>query len=291
MRLQDRPGARSRLIRRSSPIRAYLGSGNGSGKSMLMVYDAIPSLDIGRKVLSTVRLLDYRNPRPCDDPMCDFPGHPDHQAAHPNYVPFVNYQQLLDAKNTDILMDEVTGVVNSREYSKLPAAIANKLVQLRRDNCTLSWTATNWSRCDVIVRELTQTATLVLPVLKKRMPVEPGQPPQLWRSGTLFFARTYDAALLDDFDARGADMNAMKPKAPQLFYRPGGLATIAYDTFDPVLALGDSNDLGTCITCGGKRQQQKCSCADHRALNVNRVAAPPRAVTPGADGTPRVFIG
>ena len=286
-RPQDRPGARSRLIRRSAPIRAYLGSGNGSGKSLMMVYDIIPSLDMGRKVLSSVRLLDYRNPRPCDDPMCDFPGHPDHMAAHPNYIPWVSYQQLIDAKDTDILADEITGLASSREYSKMPAAVANKLVQLRRDNCTFSWTATNWSRCDVILRELTQTATLVLPVLKKKVPTQPGQPPQLWRSGQLFFARTYDAALLDDFDARGADLNAMQPKAPQLMYRPGGLATTAYDTFDPVLALGDSNDLGTCITCGGKRMQQKCSCADHSALNVARVAARPRAATPDAEGAER----
>lgn len=262
--LQDRDKASARLYRRSSPIRAYLGSGNGSGKSMMMIYDVMPSLDFGREVLSTVRLLDYNNPRPCDDKYCTFPGHPDHQAAHPLYVPLISYEQLLYAKNTDILLDEVTGVINSREYNKLPAAIANKLVQLRRDNCTLSWTATNWSRCDVIVRELTQTATLVIPVLKKKVKTEPGQPPQLWRSGQLFYARTFDAAMLDEFDARGADLGRMKPRANQLFYRPWGKATIAYDTFDPVLSLGDATDLGTCISCGGKRLQTKCSCADHQ---------------------------
>ena len=260
---QDRTRASARMYRRGSPIRAYLGSGNGSGKSMLMVYDVLPSLDFGREVLSTVRLLDYRNPRPCEDSTCTFPGHPDHMQAHPNYVPLISYEQLLYAKNTDILLDEVTGVINSREYNKLPAAISNKLVQLRRDNCTLSWTATNWSRCDVIVRELTQTATLIVPVIKTKAKEKPGEPPKLWRNGQLFYARTFDAALLDEFDARGADLGAMKPKANQLFYRPWGFATKAYDTLDPVLALGDANDLGTCITCGGKRQQVKCSCADH----------------------------
>ena len=272
-RLQDRPNAKSRLYRRSSPIRAYLGSGNGSGKSMLMIYDILPSLEQGREVLSTVRLLDYKNPRPCEDLTCTFPGHPDHLQAHPLYVPLISYEQLLYAKNTCILLDEVTGIVNSREYNKLPAAIANKLVQLRRDNCTLSWSATNWSRCDVIVRELTQTANLVIPLIKKKVKPKENEPVQLWRSGQLFLARTYDASLLDEFDARGADLGQMKAKARQLFYRPGGYTTNAYDTYDPVLSLGDATDLGTCITCGGKRIQTKCSCADHTLKHVGKRAA------------------
>jgi hypothetical protein len=283
--LQDRINAKARMYRRSSPIRAYLGSGNGSGKSMMMVYDIIPSLEQGREVLSTVRLLDYKNPRPCDDPTCSFPGHPDHQAAHPNWVPLISYEQLLNAKDTCILLDEVTGVVNSREYNKLPAAIANKLVQLRRDNCTLSWTATNWSRCDVIVRELTQTATLVLPLLKKRVKPKENEPLQLWRSGQLFYARTFDAALLDEFDARGADLGSMKPKAHQLFYRPWGYATKAYDTMDAVLSLGDATDLGTCITCGGKRLQTKCSCADHQLKHFGKRAEGVPQALPILDGS------
>jgi hypothetical protein len=240
-------------------------------------------LEQGREVLSTVRLLDYKNPRPCDDDTCTFPGHPDHMAAHPLYVPLISYEQLLYAKNTCILLDEVTGIVNSREYNKLPAAIANKLVQLRRDNCTLSWTATNWSRCDVIVRELTQTATLVLPLIKKKVKPKENEPVQLWRSGQLFFARTYDAALLDEFDARGADLGEMKPRARQLFYRPWGLATKAYDTLDPVLSLGDATDLGTCITCGGKRSQTKCTCADHTLKHAGKRGGGVRQALPLLD--------
>ena len=101
-----------RLLRRGYPIHAYLGTGNGSGKTLLMVHDSLPSLEAGRPVLSTVRLLDYKNPRQCDDPTCTFPGHPNHQAAHPLYIPFKDYQQLLDARDCDVLMDEVTGVAS-----------------------------------------------------------------------------------------------------------------------------------------------------------------------------------
>jgi hypothetical protein len=63
-RLADRPAARGRLKRSMFPIRAYVGP-NGTGKSALMVYDALANLERGRPQLSTVRLLDYTNPREC----------------------------------------------------------------------------------------------------------------------------------------------------------------------------------------------------------------------------------
>ena len=53
--------SRARDARRGLPIHAYVGP-NGGGKSLAMVNDTIPSLDAGRPVLSTVRLIDWRAP-------------------------------------------------------------------------------------------------------------------------------------------------------------------------------------------------------------------------------------
>jgi len=276
-----------RLRRRSSPIHAYLGTGNGSGKSFLMVYDTLPSLEFGRPVLSTVRLLDYKNPRPCEDPTCTFPGHPKHQAAHPLWIPFKDYQQLLDAQDCDILMDEVTGVASSREYQSMPVQVANFLVQLRRRNCTLRWSSTNWARADVIIREVTQAATLVTPHMPLKRPTVPGEPPSLWSDKRLFIARTYDAALLDDFDARGADASPQH-NIWQAVWRPGGYAERAYDTIDPVLSLGWANQAGMCMVCGGKRTVPKCACGHSHATEPGRrVRALPEASAVPSAGAER----
>jgi hypothetical protein len=257
----DRINQRSRLRRRSYPIHAYLGTGNGSGKSLMMIHDTLPSLEVGRPVLSTVRLLDYKNPRPCEDPTCTFTGHPNHLQAHPLWIPFKDYQQLLDAKDCDILFDEVTGIASSREYQSMPMQVANFLVQLRRRNVALRWSSTNWARSDIIIREVTQAATLSVPYFSRTRKSKKGEPPILWKDRFIFFTRTFDASLLDDFDARGADMGLLKPHALQLYFRKGAYAMTAYDTLDPVLSLGWANEAGMCMSCGGRRSIPKCSCS------------------------------
>jgi zona occludens toxin (predicted ATPase) len=50
--------------RRSEEIHFYAGT-NGGGKSFAAVYDTIPTLQLGRPVLSTVRLLDPVNRACC----------------------------------------------------------------------------------------------------------------------------------------------------------------------------------------------------------------------------------
>jgi hypothetical protein len=285
--IADRRMARSRLKRRAYPIHAYVGP-NGTGKSWVMVYDTIPSLLARRFVLSTVRLVDFENPRPCPGGVeCDDPaGHyrlatlsvPSganeverfrvrtgavHMAAHPYYVPFRTYQQLLAAVDCDILMDEVTGVASSREIASMPVQVANFLVQLRRRNISLRWTAPAWGRSDKIIREVSQGVTLMSAFIPKRHPVGAHEAPRLWTDKRLFLARTYDPTQLEEFEAHRADHIPVECRA--LYWRPWALTDTAYDTLDAVSALGWASESGMCMVCGGRRSIAPCGCEDHKA--------------------------
>lgn len=290
-----------RRLRRAMPITGYVGP-NGSGKSACMVWDSMPSLLMGRQVLSTVRLLDWENPRPCDDPACPHPEHNDstlclhaetvetcphgskmctrcghdtgcpeglcaeeveptgvitHMAAHPLYVPFTDWQQLLDAEHCDVLMDEVTGVASSRESQSMPAPVANKLVQLRRADVVVRWSAPNWKRADVIIRECSQAVVYAQGYLAKAS----GDADRQWRNRRLFLWKTYDAADFEDFTVGKREQ--LRAQITDLHWGPSSPVFAAYDTFDSVSSIGSVTDSGRCYRCGGRRSAPRCTCPDH----------------------------
>lgn len=264
-------GTSKRSLRRGWPIHGYIGP-NGGGKSTAAVWDTLPSLDAGRHVLSTVRLLDFRNPRPCDDPTCDSPNHAQHMAAHPLWIPWHSWSQLLEVEHTDVLADEVTGVASSRESSAMPAVIANALVQLRRRDVVLRWTAPSWSRADLIIRECTQAATLCTGFLPVRVKSDDSDDDRMWRHRRLFRWLTYDAALLDELNT-GRREN-LDRWVFDLHWGPGSEAFQAFDTFDAVTTIGHVSDAGRCMTCGGRRTAPACSCSDYdRPARRGRTAA------------------
>lgn len=311
--LADRPRARARLKRRGFPISAYIGP-NGSGKSWLAVYDSMLSLAHGRPVLSTVRLLDWRNPGPCpggaycDDPdnhqvmayrwelvEQDEPGIPPvltgtlydtgrvHAKRHPYYVPWTTYQQLLAWRDGDVLADEITGFASSREIKNMPPQVANYLVQLRRRNVSLRWTTPAWGRADTIIREVSQAVTLSVGQFPKRRPPTKGEAPRLWRDNRVFMARTYDPHDFDEVEARR--MQHASPDVWAMYYRPRGLAETAYDTMDAVSALGWANEAGVCIQCGGERRRSACKCPkDHHEGGT--AGAPARKRSGAGSSTP-----
>jgi hypothetical protein len=253
-----RPAARA--VRRGYPIHAYVGP-NGSGKSLAAVWDSMPTLDAGRTVLSTVRLLDWRDARPCDDDACASPDHETHRAAHPSFLPLTEWRQLLDAEHCDVLMDEVTGVASSRESSGMPSAVANLLVQLRRRDVVLRWTAPSWSRADKIIRECSQAVTACLGYLP--VPDVDGETERQWRRRRLFRWRTFDASDFEEFTVGKREQ--MRPWTKQWFWGPGSEAFDAYDTLDQVLTIGHVLETGRCAHCGGTRRAPACSCADSPA--------------------------
>jgi hypothetical protein len=248
-----------------------------------MIYDTIPSLDHGRPVLSNVRLTDFRDPRPCPGgPACDDPaGHfrmrrsverdadgvirfsqfqtdEVHPAAHPFYVPFLDYSQLVDWRDGDVLLDEVAGVASSRESGSMPFQVANLLQQLRRRNIAMRWTAPAWPRADKIIREVTQAVHLCVGWAPKRRPHVEGEAPSMWQDRRAFTVKTYDAALMDEFTLD--DSVSLEADVTQRMWRPGALVNDAYDTNAPVASLGWASESGMCLGCGGKRPIPKCSC-------------------------------
>lgn len=274
-----------RAMRRAYPIHAYVGA-NGGGKSCAMVWDTLPSLEAGRPVLSTVRLLDYQNPRPCDDPLCDHAEHQlgvevTHLAAHPAYVALREWGQLMEATKCDVLLDEVTGVASSRESAGLPPAVANKLVQLRRSDVVVRWSAPAWARADKIIRETSQSVTYCV----GRMPVTSTDGERQWRNRRLFFWKTYDAAAFEDFTAGKREQ--LRAEVSDVHWGPKSPAFAAYDTLDAVSTVGTVTETGKCYQCGGRRRVPECRCDGHgpvaRARRSDADAGVPSGVAGAAE--------
>jgi hypothetical protein len=301
---------KARARRRSFPIHAYIGA-NGGGKSLAAVYDTLPTLAAGRPVVSTVRLLDPATGEP-----------------HPLWVPLKDYRTLLEVEFCDVILDEVTGVASSRESSGMPAVVANHLVQLRRRDIALRWTAPNWKRADTIIRECSQGVTLCMGFVPERITPDPtvhdgphdvrpnadqvghaaadysafwcaveGEhthaDDRLWSSKRLFYWRTYDAAAFDEWTAYRKEK--VRPVARQLHWRPGHIASAAYDTFDAVLSLGAVTESGLCMECDGHRQKKPCQCEDYvaarrRPSRGDTPPASPRRRRQGVEVSPTVLL-
>jgi hypothetical protein len=266
-----------RLRRRMYPIQFYSGR-NGSGKSLTAVYDTMPTLEAGRHVLSTVRLLDYSDPRQCATAVgCDLPdAHGDypypHMVAHPLYVPFTSWQQLLDFEKGDVVMDEVTGVADSNEAHSMPSAVRNILPQLRRRDIALRLTGLNWIRADKRIRESVNAVTVCrssFPVSRKD---EDGNA-RLWRPRRLTKAITYDAQSLPVDDHTRAAYEKADVLCKSRIWIPDCPATLAYDTMFPVLSVGTVTDTGRCAYCDGTRSAPQCMCPDYLADRAARKAA------------------
>jgi len=259
--------SKGRARRRGWGIHAYVGL-NGSGKSLAMVWDTLPSLDEGRPVLSTVRLLDFRNPRPCDDENCTDWDHATHLAAHPAWVPFTSWEQVMDGRDCDVLMDEMTGVASSRASAALPADIERILQQLRHRDVRLRWTAPAWARAEIIVRECTQVVTQCQGFLA----VSEERSERVWRDRRLFRWRTYDRAEFGEFtDGRRQNL---RPLVKEWYWGPGSDAFAAYDTLAEVLTVGAVGESGRCLVCGGRRNVPMCRCEDRGARGPRQPRRP-----------------
>jgi hypothetical protein len=226
---------RKRAGRRLQAIRAYVGA-NGAGKSWCAVYDLLPSLESGRPVLSNLPL--YLGSKP-----------------HPLWVPLVSWRQLVEAKNCDVLLDEVTGVASARSFASLPAQLLQVMVQLRKRNVTLSWTSPNFARADVVLREITRCVVVCQGTLPKR---EAGSE---WASNRLFRVISYDAIEWEDVSLQKREK--ARPLSSSILWRPRHpVVQATYDTKESVSVLDHVDMAGSCLNCGRKKKVKPCDCPD-----------------------------
>lgn len=277
--------------RRSVPIMAYTGA-NGHGKTFAAVLDTLPSLDAGRPVLSTVRLLDFRNPRPCEDADCTFPGHPEHGAAHPAWVPFDDWELLLEMRDCDVLMDEIVGVAGNRDTSNLPSIVGDSFQQMRRAERVVRWTAPAFGQGDIQLRRVTQSVT----ICRGSFGVE--APGRMWTQKRLFKFKTYETTQLQDDQitgltsvgrARSSKLADVRPLVVQRLIRNsdlGRLVMAAYDTYSPVLRIGVAGEHGRCLSCGGRISVPVCKCADRGRIRRTLTPADAPAEMPARRGAP-----
>lgn len=249
-------GKQAGMIRRGYSIRAFCGP-NGGGKTLSAISTLLPSLDAGgRYCLSTVRILDFRDPRRCSDPGCGSPDHgaADHMAAHPRFIPWRDWGQILEVKHCDIFADEISSVASSRQSMALPQPVETALQQMRKPDNTFSWTGPEFARADSVLRGVTGAVT----VCRGLLPRVNQDGVRAWRNNRLFLWNTYDAQLAQSFEAE------MRTKYPKLcsewFWGPGSAEFTAFSTWDSVSVIGHASEFGTCYRCGGSRVRPKCGC-------------------------------
>lgn len=178
-----------------------------------------------------------------------------------------------------LLLDEIASCMPSRSFSSMPTQLQRQLNQMRKPDVTVVWTAPNWARCDVILREVTQEVTVCRGYAGDRWVREPQRalwPKPLldengekiptnrkWRPHRLFKWHTYDAIEFENFTAD--DQHRIKPVAKRWYWRPAHNAQFVYRTRESVGLLDHLDDNSNCIGCGGKRTAPKCSCTfgDH----------------------------
>ncbi len=243
------------------PICAMVGY-NGMGKSALAAATAMAHADAGRPVLGTARLLDWNNPRPCADVLCEWPSHgePGHRAAHPMWRPLTDYSQLFTFRDGHVWADEATGLADARSHASMPGELSDYLPRMRAKQVTFHWTTIHWSFADVRLRRVTWAAAWSVGMMPRFVGDE------IWGRNRLFYYRVYDAKnLADDFDPAKRD-ESVKAQLRAWVWGPRWSAFGAYDSLDGVAGMGGTDESGMCLyvdpetgrTCLGHRGRKTC---------------------------------
>jgi len=214
---------------------------------------------------------------------------------HPNAFLITDPSQLADLEHCTLILDEINSQFPSRQSMQLPAELLRLIHQLRKPDVDLVWTAVNWARADVALREATKVVTTSRGYIADRWEREPGTPPWYrpfqprllgpdgkpirreaeWDAFSLFRYLTYDAQAFDEFTVH-AQKN-LKPKRRDWYFRPWHTDDTIYDTLEQVPLWANISETGTCLTCGGMRSKPRCTCSPGRRRGT---------VAPGRDLPP-----
>lgn len=231
------------LKRRSAAVCGYAGL-NGQGKTFAMVRDTLLGLAMGRRVLSTVTILDPHTGNP-----------------HPNFELFESWHQFHDVHDTEILLDEVTGILDSRDAG-IPKHVRRELPQQRRKNNLVRWTGIDFDNTDKRLRQVSRAVVKCRGFVPNRSVMRDNGTRDaipMWAPNRLFYLVTFDgetltttgdtALLTEDRDKRAR----ARVKNREWVRGPGSLAFDCYRTLDAVATV--TND---CPTCGGRIPEKVC---------------------------------
>ena len=257
-----------------APITAAVGK-NGSGKSLALVERVIlPSLALGRPVVSNMRIF-------ASTEDAHLPS--DERQVHPLWIPLTTPADLIGLRGATIVVDEIQSAFSSRESSKMPAQTVNDLMQLRKGDNLLAWSAPSWMRCDTTIREVTLELVLCSGHLGKKVEG------RLWPSNRLFRWRFFDAQDFEEFSvaaAKSEQKGTLAPRRRKWYWRPGNDAHLLYDTYESVGAFEHLDEFGTCTTCRGTRKRPVCKCPPRDSAEAADAARQRRAEAAAAAGVP-----
>lgn len=268
------------MTHRSFPIRAYVGP-NGGGKTLAAVEQVVlPAWRRGRKVVSNLTLM----PEVLGfDPVL--------------YEPLESWRDISSLRSCELLLDEISSALPSRQAHSVPPELMRVLNQLRKGDVRCTWTAPDWGRADVALRSVTQAVTLCrgsfperwerdvplwgrifpravrwgddVPAIpagsivapKDYKPPRPGDRKAVdagWPPNRFFTFTTYDAVRFDEFTL--SLTKKLRRESVHRYWRTSGQAMHVYRTLEAVALLDHLDDVGTCVVCGGRRSRPACSC-------------------------------
>lgn len=241
----NNPKLRTRgiLKRRDAAVCGYAGL-NGQGKTFAMVRDTLLGLAMGRRVLSTVTILD-----------------PDTGNEHPNFERFESWAQFHEVRDTEICMDEITGILDSRSAG-IPKHVMRELPQQRRKNNLVRWTGIDFDNVDKRLRQVSRAVVRCRGFVPDRSALRDDgtrDAISLWAPNRLFYLVTFDGqTLTTTSDAALLTENPDRKRRARVLSRewvkgPGSIAFQTYRTLDAVASV--SND---CPICGGRPVEKQC---------------------------------
>jgi hypothetical protein len=260
----------------ANSIRAFVGY-NGGGKTLAaMVLEVQPALDEGREVVATCAIADSRARL------------------------LESWREMTSLRGCLLLLDDISSQLPSRGAMQAPAQLVRASNQLRKQDVRLVWTAPNWARADVMLREVTQEVTVckgyvadrylreaVVPSWRRpwarALRGEDGQKLRSnprWPPNSLFRWTSYRADAFDEFTLHA--VRDVRPVQRLWYWRPWHGAQFLYNTEDVVELLDHVDEVGVCIACGGTRRRPACSCSDEDRGAARLLAAV--AAQPGRPG-------
>jgi hypothetical protein len=236
-------------------IHSFIGE-NGSGKTNVMVRQALRQLARGRTVISNVPLF-------IDKAAGEL---------HPNFVPFTRWADLKDVSRCCLVFDEVTAFANARENAPLPPQMQVIFNQLRKRKITVLWASPSWEDATAQLRRVTRAVTFCegfwsdKAAYKAASAVGDAEFDEAWIPNRLFHARTFRKSTTAEFSLKDAG----QPEVDEWYWGPGSPSFAAYDTNEETSRLQEADEVGVCMECGGGRRRDECSCADYREKKARR---------------------